>query len=33
MEPRSSTEVDGFRYTRISNPTNAVLEKRAARPR
>jgi O-acetylhomoserine (thiol)-lyase len=24
-------EVDGFRYTRISNPTNAVLERRIAR--
>src|SRR5271154_5675722 len=23
-------EVDGFRYTRISNPTNAVLERRVA---
>src|SRR5256885_10904280 len=23
-------EVDGFRYTRIGNPTNAVLEKRVA---
>src|ERR1700681_560151 len=23
-------EVDGFRYTRINNPTNAVLEKRVA---
>src|SRR2546427_6093830 len=25
-------EVEGFRYSRISNPTNAVLERRGAAP-